>query len=419
MENNKNIFNVEIKIEKEEFEKGIEKAFKKKVNEIKVDGFRKGKVPFDVYVKKFGKESLYMDTVDILLPDAFERALKEGNYEPIVEPKVDLKSLDDNGCVFSFTITTRPEVNIKKYKGLKVKKDEVKILPSDVQAEIDNMLKKYSEVVVKEFGEVETGNVAIIDFEGFKDGVPFEGGKAENYSLEIGSNTFIPGFEEQIIGMKKGEEKEIKVTFPKEYPAEDLRDKEVVFKVKVNEIKEKVERQLDKEFFEDLGLPGVDSKDKLEAEIKNQLKTSKEQDVENKYVDDLLKAISDTCEIDIPEALINSELDYMLKRFEEQLMMQGLSLDVYLEMTKGSKEDIKSQMKEEAINHIKYRFILEEIEKKENISVTDKEAEEEAAKMATTYNMSVDELIKAVGSLENIKYELLMKKVINFLKENN
>ena len=419
MENNKNIFNVEIKIEKEEFEKGIEKAFKKKVNEIKVDGFRKGKVPFDVYVKKFGKESLYMDTVDILLPDAFERALKEGNYEPIVEPKVDLKSLDDNGCVFSFTITTRPEVNIKKYKGLKVKKDEVKILPSDVQTEIDNMLKKYSEVVVKEFGEVETGNVAIIDFEGFKDGVPFEGGKAENYSLEIGSNTFIPGFEEQIIGMKKGEEKEIKVTFPKEYPAEDLRDKEVVFKVKVNEIKEKVERQLDKEFFEDLGLPGVDSKDKLEAEIKNQLKTSKEQDVENKYVDDLLKAISDTCEIDIPEALINSELDYMLKRFEEQLMMQGLSLDVYLEMTKGSKEDIKSQMKEEAINHIKYRFILEEIEKKENISVTDKEAEEEAAKMATTYNMSVDELIKAVGSLENIKYELLMKKVINFLKENN
>ncbi len=419
MEKKKNVFEVEIKIEKEDFEKGIEKAFNKKVNDIKLDGFRKGKVPFDVYVKKFGKESLYMDAVDVLLPQAFEKVLKDGGYEPIIEPKVDLKELTENGCTFLFTITTKPEVNIKKYKGLKVKKEEIKVTKEEIQVELDNMLKKYSELVVKDFGEVEEGNIAIIDFEGFKDGVPFDGGKAENYSLEIGSNTFIPGFEEQVIGMKKDEEKDINVVFPESYPAEDLKGKPVVFKVKVNEIKEKITRKLDKEFFEDLAMPDVDSKEKLEEEIKSSLESSKEMEIENKFVDDILKEIGKNTEIDIPEELIENELNYMLKRFEDQLMMQGISLDVYLEMTKTKKEDIKEQMKEEATNHVKYRFILEEIEKKENINVTEEELKEEAKKMAITYNMPEEELLKAAGGLESIKYEILMNKVVDFLKNNN
>ena len=419
MEKKKNVFEVEIKIEKEDFEKGIEKAFNKKVNDIKLDGFRKGKVPFDVYVKKFGKESLYMDAVDVLLPQAFKKVLKDGGYEPIIEPKVDLKELTENGCTFLFTITTKPEVNIKKYKGLKVKKEEIKVTKEEIQVELDNMLKKYSELVVKDFGEVEEGNIAIIDFEGFKDGVPFDGGKAENYSLEIGSNTFIPGFEEQVIGMKKDEEKDINVVFPESYPAEDLKGKPVVFKVKVNEIKEKITRKLDKEFFEDLAMPDVDSKEKLEEEIKSSLESSKEMEIENKFVDDILKEIGKNTEIDIPEELIENELNYMLKRFEDQLMMQGISLDVYLEMTKTKKEDIKEQMKEEATNHVKYRFILEEIEKKENINVTEEELKEEAKKMAITYNMPEEELLKAAGGLESIKYEILMNKVVDFLKNNN
>ena len=187
-----NVFEVEVKIEKEEFDKALEKALDKKIKTVEIDGFRKGHVPKDMYLKKFGKESLYMDVVDALLPDAYSKALKDNNYEPILEPKVDIKEINENGCTFVFTITTKPSVNIKKYKGLKVKKEEVSVSKEEVDVEIENMLKRYSELRVKENGPVENGNVAIIDFEGFKDGVAFEGGKAENYSLEIGSGNFIP-----------------------------------------------------------------------------------------------------------------------------------------------------------------------------------------------------------------------------------
>ena len=240
-----NVKEIEVKIEKEEFEKALENTLEKKLQNFQMDGFRKGKVPKDLYLKKYGKESLYIDAVDSLLPSAYEKALKD--VKPIIEPEVDLKEINENGCTFVFTVTEKPEVNIKKYTGLKVKEEEVKVTKEEINAEIDNMLERYSEIAVKE-GKVENGNIAIIDFEGFNDGVAFEGGKGTNYSLEIGSNTFIPGFEEQLIGMGKNEEKEINVTFPKDYPSEDLKGKDVVFKVKVNEIKEKVRRELDKEF---------------------------------------------------------------------------------------------------------------------------------------------------------------------------
>lgn len=419
MEKNKNVFDVEIKIEKKEFEDAILKAFDKKVSEVKVDGFRKGKVPFDIYVKKFGKQSLYMDAVDILLPDAYKKVLDEGKYEPILEPKIDLKEINENGCTFTFVITTKPELKIKKYKGLKVKKETVKVSQEEIDVEIDNMLKKYSELTIKEKGNVELGNIAIINFEGFNKGVAFDGGKAENYSLEIGSNTFIPGFEDQLIGMKKGEEKEIKVTFPQEYPAEDLKGQEVTFKVKVTEIKEKLERKLDKEFFEDLGMENVNSKEELEKEIKENLTSSKEIELDNKFIDELLKEIAKNTEINIPEELIHHELHHMIERFGQQLQMQGVSLDVYYEMTKTTQEDLENQMREEATNHIKYRFILEEIQKLENITVDDKEVEEEAKKTATQYNMSAEDFLKAIGGLDSMKYELEVKKVIDFLKENN
>ncbi len=419
MEKNKNVFDVEIKVEKNDFEDAIKKAFDKKVNEVKVDGFRKGKVPFDVYVKKFGKQSLYMDAVDILLPEAYKKALDEGKYEPIVEPKIDLKEINENGCIFTFVITTRPEVKIKKYKGLKVTKEEVKVTKEEINAEIENMLKKYSELTIKEKGNVELGNIAIINFEGFNKGVAFDGGKAENYSLEIGSNTFIPGFEDQIIGMAKGEEKDIQVTFPKEYAAPELSGQEVTFKVKVTEIKEKLERKLDKDFFEDLGMADVKDKEGLEKEIKENLMSSKEIDVENKYVDDLLKEIAKTTTIDIPEDLINHEVEHMVHRFGEQLQMQGVSLDVYYEMTKTKEEDLKNQMKEEAKTHIEYRFILEEIQRIENITVTEEEIDENAKKTAAQYNMNPEEFLNAIGGIESMKYELEVKKVIDFLKENN
>ena len=414
-----NVFEVEVKIEKEEFDKALEKALDKKLKTVEIDGFRKGHVPKDMYLKKFGKESLYMDVVDALLPDAYSKALKDNNYEPILEPKVDIKEINENGCTFVFTITTKPSVNIKKYKGLKVKKDEVSVSKEEVDVEIENMLKRYSELRVKENGPVENGNVAIINFEGFKDGVAFEGGKAENYSLEIGSGNFIPGFEEQIIGMNKEEEKDINVTFPEDYPSEELKGAPVVFKIKVNEIKEKINRTLDSEFFEDLAIADVKDEETLRSYIEESIKASKDVDAENKYVDELIKKVSENTEVDIPEELVEHETHHMVHQFEDQLRMQGMNLDYYYAVTKSNEEALKESMKEEALNRVKYRFVLEEIKSLEKIEATEEEVNSFAEKTAASYGMEKEDFLKAVGGIESIKYEVEMNKVVDFLKENN
>ena len=414
-----NVFEVEVKIEKEEFDKALEKALDKKLKTVEIDGFRKGHVPKDMYLKKFGKESLYMDVVDALLPDAYSKALKDNNYEPILEPKVDIKEINENGCTFVFTITTKPSVNIKKYKGLKVKKDEVSVSKEEVDVEIENMLKRYSELRVKENGPVENGNVAIINFEGFKDGVAFEGGKAENYSLEIGSGNFIPGFEEQIIGMNKEEEKDINVTFPEDYPSEELKGAPVVFKIKVNEIKEKINRTLDSEFFEDLAIADVKDEKTLRSHIEESIKASKDVDAENKYVDELIKKVSENTEVDIPEELVEHETHHMVHQFEDQLRMQGMNLDYYYAVTKSNEEALKESMKEEALNRVKYRFVLEEIKSLEKIEATEEEVNSFAEKTAASYGMEKEDFLKAVGGIESIKYEVEMNKVVDFLKENN
>ncbi len=419
MEKNNNIHNVTIKFTKEEFENAIDKAFDKKKNDIKMDGFRKGKVPKDIYFKKVGKESLYMEAIDTLLPTAYDKAIKENNYEPIIDPKVDIKSIGEDGVELEFVITTMPEVEIKKYKGLKINKEEAKVTKEEIDHEVGHLLAKYSELVVKEFGEVEEGNIAVIDFEGFKDGVPFEGGKGENYPLEIGSKTFIPGFEEQVIGMKKDEEKDITLTFPEDYHVEDLKGKEVVFKVKVNEIKEKVTRELDEEFFEDLGLEGVTSEETLREEIEKNIKANKEHELEEKYIDEILAKIAEQTTTEIPEELKEEEINHMIKRFEEQVRMQGLSLETFFEITKSTEEDLRKQMKPEAEKHILYRFIIDKIKKEEKIEVSEKEANDEADELCKRYEMDKNEFLSMYGGIEMLKYELEIRKVIEFLKENN
>ena len=419
MEKNNNIHNVTIKFTKEEFENAIDKAFDKKKNDIKMDGFRKGKVPKDIYFKKVGKESLYMEAIDTLLPTAYDKAIKENNYEPIIDPKVDIKSIGEDGVELEFVITTMPEVEIKKYKGLKINKEEAKVTKEEIDHEVGHLLAKYSELVVKEFGEVEEGNIAVIDFEGFKDGVPFEGGKGENYPLEIGSKTFIPGFEEQVIGMKKDEEKDITLTFPEDYHVEDLKGKEVVFKVKVNEIKEKVTRELDEEFFEDLGLEGVTSEETLREEIEKNIKANKEHELEEKYIDEILAKIAEQTTTEIPEELKEEEINHMIKRFEEQVRMQGLSLETFFEITKSTEEDLRKQMQPEAEKHILYRFIIDKIKKEEKIEVSEKEANDEADEICKRYEMDKNEFLSMYGGIEMLKYELEIRKVIEFLKENN
>ena len=410
---------LEVKIDGERWTKAIDDSFKKNVQNVTVDGFRKGKCPRDVFEKKYGKESLYMDAAEMLVGNAYDEVVsKNKDIIPVVQPRVDIKEINDEGVTFEFTFITAPAVNVKKYKGLKVKQDKVTVTKEEVEHEIEHLLERYSELVVKE-GKVENGDVAIIDFEGFKDGVAFEGGKGENYSLEIGSNTFIPGFEEQLVGMKKDEEKEIKVTFPEEYGAEDLAGKDATFKVKINEIKQKQTRELDEDFFEDLGMEGVNSKETLEKEIKENIKANKEQEAENKLVDELLAEVAKNVEVDIPEEMVDDEVHHMIHQFEQQLQMQGLSLDMYYKFTNSDHEALHQQMEHEAYQHVLYRLMLEEIIKLEKIEVTDKDVDAEIKSLEEKYGMKKDDILKQLGSTEMIKYDLEMRKVIEILKEAN
>ena len=419
MTKKKNKTEVTVAINGDEWESALDKAFQKKNKEVTIPGFRKGKATRAVFEKKFGKESLFLDASDEVIQGAYIKALADSKLVPVAQPKVDITKIDENGVEFKFTIVTKPEVTIKTYKGLKVTKKKAKVTKEEIEHEISHILDRYTDLVEKKDGKVENGNIAVIDFEGFKDGKAFEGGKGENYELEIGSNTFIPGFEDQLIGMKTGEEKEINVKFPDEYPAEELRGKDATFKVKVNEIKEKVARELDEELFEDLGMEGVNSKETLEKEVKEHLEAHKEADAENEYIDELLEKVSKNVEVDIPEEMVDEEIDRLLHRFEEQIKMQGISLDLYYQFTRTTEKDLKNQLEKEAYKNVLYRLMLEEIVKLEKIEVTDKDAEEEAKTLSEKYKMDKEEFLKAFGGIELIKYDLEMRKVIDLLKELN
>ena len=415
----KNVHEVVIKIDGEAWTKALDQAFKKKQKTAKVDGFRKGKVPRDIYEKHFGKESLFIDAADSVLQDAYTKAMEESKLVPVVQPAVDLKSLNEDGVEFTFKIVTKPEVKVKKYKGLNIQPEKVEVTDEEVEHELGHLLERYTELVTKEDGLVEEGNVAVIDFEGFKDGVAFDGGKGENYSLEIGSHTFIPGFEEQVIGMKTGDEKEIEVTFPEDYGSKDLAGAKATFNVKVNEIKEKQKRDLDEEFFEDLGMDGVTSEESLKEEIRNSIQAQKEMDVENKYIDAILEGVSKNVEVDIPEEMVDEEVDRLMKRFEEQMKMQGISLDLYYQFTQSSEADLRNQLEKEAYSNVLYRLMLEEIMNLEKIEVSLEEAEKEASELAKKYQMEKDEFLNQFGGIDMIQYDLEMRKTIELLKEAN
>lgn len=419
MSKKNNKHEITIKIEGASWESALDKAFKEEVKKVNVDGFRKGKVPRDIFEKRYGKERLYIPAVDYVIEEAYVKALEESKLIPVIQPKLDIKSVDESGVELVFTITTKPEVNVKKYKGLNVKPESVEVTKEEIDHEIGHILERYSELKTKEDGAVEEGNVAIIDFEGFKDGVAFEGGKGENYELEIGSHTFIPGFEEQVVGMKVNEEKEIEVTFPEEYPASELKGAKATFKVKVNEIKEKVARDFDEELFEDLGMEGVNSRESLEKELEANMKAHKEMEAENKYVDTLLEEVGKNTEVDIPEEMVEEEVDRLMHRFEEQIKMQGISLELYYQFTNSKEEDLRNQLEKEAYNHVLYRLMLEEVATLEKIEISEEDANKEAESLADKYKMEKEEFLKMFGGLDMIKYDLQMRKVIELLKELN
>ena len=416
--NDKNKHEKTIIIDGDAWKNALTKAYEKNNKKAKIDGFRPGKAPYDIYVKKFGVESLFLDAADMVVEDAYLKAIEEDKLIPVCEPEVNIKEVDDKKIEFVFTIITKPELTIKKYKNLKIKKEDASVSEEEIDEEIKHLLEHYAELEIKD-GKVENGDTVIIDYEGFVDGVAFEGGKAENYSLEIGSESFIPGFEDQLIGMEKESEKEIEVTFPEDYHAENLKGQKATFKVKVHEIKTRKQRELDEEFFEDLGMEGVNSVETLRSSIKEHLETHKKNDVENKFVEDLMDAISKNTDVEIPDKMVEEEVDRLLKRAEENLKYQGISLDLYYQFTRTTEADLRNQLESEAFKNVLYRLILEEIIKLENIKVTDEEIEEELAKMAERYQTSKEEIAKELGGKEMVKYDLEARHTFEKLSEYN
>lgn len=406
---------VKYTVKGEEWDKAKDKAFNKLNKTHKVDGFRKGKASRSIFEKKFPGE-IVMEAANNLIDKKYVEIISDKEIIPVVEPKVNITKIDDEGLEATFTIVTEPEVKLGDYKDLPIKKDTVRVTKDEIKTRIDNLLKDYAELVVKEDGKVEDGDIAVIDFEGFKDDVAFDGGKGENYSLEIGSNSFIPGFEDGVKGMKKGESKDLKLTFPKDYGVADLAGADVVFKVTVNEIKKKVIPELDKDFFDDLGMDGVTDKGSLETKIKEDIKTEKERNADNKYIDELLNAAVENMTCDIDDEIVEAEAKNMYNDVVQRMNMQGLTEEVYLQYADTTKEDIIENMKPEALKRLQNSYLLNAIIEKEKIEVSEEEAKKEIEEMAKTYNMTVEDIEKSIGGINAMLYDLKVRRAIDIMK---
>lgn len=417
LEGNQGVLTVEVDAEK--VNEGLDEAFKKVVKKVQIPGFRKGKIPRSLFEKRFGVESLYADALDILLPEAYAKAVEETGIEPVDRPEIDIEQMEKGkSLIFTAKVTVKPEVTLGQYKGLEVEKLDDTVTDEDVEQELKRLQERHAELVVKEEGTVENGDTVVIDFEGFVDGEAFEGGKAENYSLVIGSGTFIPGFEEQLIGMAAGEEKDIEVTFPEEYHAEQLAGKPAVFKIKLHEIKTKQLPALDDEFAKDVD-EEVETLDALKEKIKERLTKEKKEEAEAALRDAVVQKATENAQMDIPEVMVKNETDRMIREFEQRLQMQGLNLDLYYQFSGQDEAALREQMKEEAEKRVRVTLTLEAIVKAENIDVTEEEVEKELQEMASLYNLSVDQLKELLGTLDGLKEDLKMRKAIDFLVENS
>ncbi len=411
-----NVITKEEKVTGKEWEQALDKAFKKKVKNVEIAGFRKGAIPKDIYLKKFGIETLYMDAVDIVADKLYTKALKSADVTPVVQPTVDVSSINEKECVLKFTFITAPKVTLGKYKDLKVKKEVAKVTKEEIDEEIKALQNKYAEIKVKEDNaKIEVGDTAIIDFTGTVDGKPLDGGTSQNYPLEIGSKTFIPGFEEGLVGLKVNDETDLNLKFPKDY-TKDLANKDVVFHVTIKEIKTRVLPKLNEEFYLDLGFENVKTKEEFNNVIKEQIEKRKNETIEEQYIEDCLAAASDNMKIEINPEILDDEVHRMIHQFEDQLKTQNLTLDNYCEFTHTTHEDLHKQMEPNATKRIKYRYLLENVAQAENIEVSDEEANENAQTMADNYGISKEELLDAYGNLDMIKYDVKMHKALEIVK---
>lgn len=415
-EGNEGVLTVTVPAEK--VYKALDQAFKKVVKQINVPGFRKGKVPRPIFEQRFGVEALYQDAVDILLPEAYGEAIEETEINPVAQPEVNVTQIEKGkDFIFEATVTVEPEVKLGDYKGLEIEKQETDLSDEELQESIDHSLSHLAEMVVKEDGAVENGDTVNIDFSGSVDGEEFDGGQAEGYDLEIGSGSFIPGFEEQIEGMKTGDEKDVVVTFPEEYHAEELAGKEATFKTKVNEIKFKDVPELNDEIANELD-SDAENVDEYKENLRKRLSEQKATEAENTEKEEAINKATENASIDIPEAMINTELDRMIQEFGQRIQQQGLDLQTYYQISGQNEEQLRDQMKDDAEQRVKTNLTLTAIADEENIEVSDEDIDKELEKMSEQFNISVEDIKSTLGNTDIVKNDVRIQKVIDLLRDN-
>ncbi|MBI5974204.1 trigger factor [Staphylococcus canis] len=406
---------LQVTVPAEEVDKALDKAFKKVVKSINVPGFRKGKVPRVIFEQRFGVEALYQDAVDILLPQAYSDAVVETGINPVAQPEIEVTQIEKGKDLkFDATVTVEPEVELGEYKGLEITKQETELTDEELEEAVEQRLESMADMVVKEDGQVEEGNTVNLDFDGYVDGEQFEGGQADGYDLEIGSGMFIPGFEEQLIGLKVGEEKDVEVTFPEEYHAEELAGKAATFKTKINEIKVKEVPELDDELASELD-SDANSVDEFKANLRKQLEEAKQKEADEDQKEEAIIKATDNAKVDIPEAMITTETDRMLQEFAQRIQQQGLDLETYYQISGQSEDDLRKQMAEDAEQRVKTNLTLNAIAEKEDIEVSDEDIDKELETMSKQFNISVEDIKNTLGNTDIVKSDVRIKKVIDLL----
>lgn len=408
-----------LKLEGKEWKDCLKEAFEKKKKDIKMDGFRKGQVPYDVYCKKVGVETLYMDAVDMAVDILYAKLLSDPKtITPAATPAIDIKDITNDTIEVEFSLVGSPEVKLGKYKNFGVKKEKIEVTDEEVEHELGHLKEQFVEVVsLDDNHAVIEGDVAVIDFEGFKDGVAFKGGKGENYSLVIGSHTFIPGFEEALVGLKKGDKKDVNVVFPENYPSEELKNQPALFKVEVKEVKGRKFPEFDKDFFADLNVGGVENLDDLKKYIKENKTAEKTRQVEDEYLFKCLDKVVEESKFEIPVEMTEDETNRLVREFSEKLQYQGLKLDDYLKYCNTNMDSFKASLKDEANKRIGYRLIMDAVVDAEKLEITDEELENGLNETSKEYGMTREEFEKQIGSKELFKYDLLMKKAMKVVTE--
>ncbi len=411
----KNKYEFSFTIEKPVFDAEIEKVYRKNAPKMNIPGFRRGKAPRHIIEKMYGSAVFYDEALDNLLPEAYEKALGETKLDAVSRPELDIVSIDDNGVCLKAAVWVKPEVEISEYKGLSVDREAVNVTEEDILKEIDLTRERNARMLTVEDRAAADGDTAVIDFEGFADGVAFEGGKGENYSLRLGSGSFIPGFEDQVIGHKPGEEFDINVTFPEEYGAENLAGKAAVFKIKLHEIKVKELPELDDEFVKDVS--EFNTVDEYKEDVKKHLTERREAQEDNKVENALIKALLENTAVDIPQCMIDSEIDGYVRDYEYRLRSQGGNLDMYFKYTGMTMEQLRENFKADAEKQVKTRLALGKVAKAEKIKALKKDLDAEYKKIASGYNVDV-ETVKTSIPAESISEDIVLRKAVDFIKEN-